>query len=277
MDLFDWFFQGDFGSGPPNWPAMILGLLLAFGCGHIMAWVYMMTHSGLSYSRSFVKSLIFLGMVTPLIVVGVVLRFVLEYPIGVVPAFFGWLGIKSLDVNWLVTPNTLLLGLIFGTVWSWTGFSMIVYSAGLTTIPKDYFEAARVDGASEWQIFRKITWPLLRPVTLVIVTMTLLWELKLFDIVIGATNSQGGVGGAADVLALQMYRYFSNINYSSAAVVATLLTIFTLIVAVGLFRKLLGLPLRKKGRRTAPSVPQVETKPAKAAGDEAQGAVEGIS
>ncbi|HWM53158.1 MAG TPA: sugar ABC transporter permease [Thermoplasmata archaeon] len=226
---------------------------------------------------SFVKSLIFLGMVTPLIVVGVVLRFVLEYPIGLVPAFFGWLGAKSLDVNWLVTPNTLLLGLIFGTVWSWTGFSMIVYSAGLTTIPKDYFEAARVDGASEWQVFRKITWPLLRPVTLVIVTMTLLWELKLFDIVIGATNSQGGVGGAADVLALQMYRYFFVIDYNSAAVVATLLTIFTLIVAIGLFRKLLGLPLRKKGRRTAPSVPEVETESAKPAGDESQGAVEVIS
>jgi len=226
---------------------------------------------------SFVKSLIFLGMVTPLIVVGVVLRFVLEYPIGLVPAFFGWLGVKSLDVNWLVTPNTLLLGLIFGTVWSWTGFSMIVYSAGLTTIPKDYFEAARVDGATEWQVFRKITWPLLRPVTLVIVTMTLLWELKLFDIVIGATNSQGGVGGAADVLALQMYRYFFIIDYSSAAVVATLLTIFTLIVAIGLFRKLLGLPLRKKGRRTVPSVPAVETESAGRAGGEGQGAVEGIS
>src|SRR3989475_2048681 len=176
-------------------------------------------------------------MVTPLIVVGVILRFVLEYPIGVVPAFFGWLGIKSLDVNWLVTPNTLLLGLIFGTVWSWTGFSMIVYSAGLTTIPKDYFEAARVDGASEWQIFRKITWPLLRPVTLVIVTMTLLWELKLFDIVIGATNSQGGVGGAAGVLALQMYRDFFIIDYNSAAVVSTLLTIFSRVVRVWFFRQ----------------------------------------
>ncbi len=226
---------------------------------------------------SFVKSLIFLGMVTPLIVIGVVLRFILEYPIGLVPAFFGWLGIKSLDVNWLVTPNTLLLGLIFGTVWSWTGFSMIVYSAGLTTIPKDYFEAARVDGASEWQVFRKITWPLLRPVTLVIVTMTLLWELKLFDIVIGATNSQGGVGGAADVLALQMYRYFFIIDYNSAAVVATLLTIFTLIVAVGLFRKLLGLPLRKKGRRKVPSAPEIEAESAEPAGDEGPGAVEVIA
>jgi multiple sugar transport system permease protein len=190
--------------------------------------------------------MVFLGMVTPLIVIGVVLRFILEAPIGLVPAFFGWLGIKPLAVNWLSTPSTLLFGLILGTVWSWTGFSMIVYSAGLTTIPKDYFEAARVDGASEWQVFRKITWPLLKPVTLVIVTMTVLWELKLFDIVIGATNQQGGVGGAADVLALQMYRYFATVDYSSAAVVATLLTIFTFIVSISLFRELLNLPRRKR-------------------------------
>jgi multiple sugar transport system permease protein len=195
---------------------------------------------------SLVKSLIFLGMVTPLIVIGVILRFILEAPIGLVPAFFEWLRYKPLAVNWLVTPTTLLPGLILGTVWSWTGFSMIVYSAGLTTIPKDYFEAARVDGATEWQIFRKLTWPLLRPVTLVIVTMTLLWELKLFDIVIGAVGSQGGVGGAADVLALQMYRYFFIIDYNSAAVVATLLTIFTLVVALALFRRFLNLPRRKK-------------------------------
>jgi multiple sugar transport system permease protein len=103
-----------------------------------------------------------------------------------------------------------------------------------------------VDGASEWQVFRKITWPLLKPVTLVVITMTVLWELKLFDIVIGATNQNGGVGGAADVLALQMYRYFFIIDYSGAAVVATLLTIFTFIVSMTLFRELLNLPRRKR-------------------------------
>ena len=200
---------------------------------------------------SIVKSLIFLGMVTPLIVIGVVLRFVLEAPIGIVPAFFGVVGIPQLDVNWLVSPSILLLALILGTVWSWTGFSMIVYSAGLTTIPKDYFEAARVDGASEWRIFRRITWPLLRPVTLVVVTMTLLWELKLFDIIIGATNAYGGAGNAADVLALQMYRYFLSIDYSHAAVVATLLTILTLVVAVFLFRSFLNLPRMRRPKLTA--------------------------
>src|SRR5438093_20847 len=224
---------------------------------------------------SVVKSLIFLGMVTPLIVIGVVLRFILEAPIGLIPAFFGWLGLRSLAGNWLVTPSTLLLGLIFGTVWSWTGFSMIVYSAGVTTIPKDYFEAARVDGATEWQAFRKITWPLLRPITLVIVTMTVLWELKLFDIVIGATNSQGGVGGAADVLALQMYRYFFIIDYNSAAVVATLLTIFTLVVALGLFRRLLSVPGRRKRARPARVARKAE--PARIGSEKPTAATEGIT
>jgi len=67
MEWFDSFFQGDFGSGPSNWPAMILGLLLAFGCGHIMAWVYMVTHSGLSYSRSFVNSLIIMPVIVAMV------------------------------------------------------------------------------------------------------------------------------------------------------------------------------------------------------------------
>src|SRR6266850_1005421 len=66
----DWmrlFFQGDYSLLPPNWPAILLGLLLAFACGHIIAWVYMMTHSGLSYSRSFVNSLIVMPSIVSLV------------------------------------------------------------------------------------------------------------------------------------------------------------------------------------------------------------------
>jgi len=76
--------------------------------------------------------------------------------------------------------------------------------------------------------------------------MTVLWELQLFDIVIGATNQQGGLGGAADVLALQMYRFFYVQDYNHAAVVATLLTIFTFVVSISLFRELLNLPRHKR-------------------------------
>ncbi len=63
----DWLTNADYGSAPPNWPAMVLGLLLAFSCGHIIAWVYMLTHSGLSYSRSFVNSLIVMPTIVSLV------------------------------------------------------------------------------------------------------------------------------------------------------------------------------------------------------------------
>lgn len=59
--------QGDYGLAPANWPATLLGLLVAFGCGHVVAWVYMMTHSGLSYSRSFVNSLIIMPSIVSLV------------------------------------------------------------------------------------------------------------------------------------------------------------------------------------------------------------------
>ncbi len=188
---------------------------------------------------SVVKSMVFLGMVTPLIVGGIILRYLFDEKSGIVPQFFGAIGIKSLAIQWTQYPSTLLFGLIFGSVWLWTGFSLIIYSAGLTTIPKDYFEAAQIDGASSWQMFRKITWPLLRPITLVVVTMTVLWELKIFDIVYAATNPNGGVGNAADVLALQMWRYaFRAGNYAEAAVVATLLSGLTLLVASFMFHRM---------------------------------------
>jgi len=198
---------------------------------------------------SVVKSMVFLGMVTPMIVGGIILRFLFDEKSGIVPSAFGFLGFKGLAIQWTSFPETLLFGLIFGSVWLWVGFSLIVYSAGLTTIPRDYFEAAAMDGASSWQTFRRVTWPLLRPTTLTVVTMTILWELKLFDIVFAATNTNGGVDGAADVLALQMFRYaFIAGNFNFAAVVATLLTGLTLLVSAGMFKRIIIGPSKKAGR-----------------------------
>lgn len=190
---------------------------------------------------SIVKSAIFLGMVTPMIVGGVILRFLYEGGVGLVPALFGALGVPGLSYGWTAHPETLLFGLIFGSVWLWTGFSLIVYSAGLTTIPQEYFEAAKVDGASPARTFFRVTLPLLKPMTLTVVTMTVLWELKIFDIVYVATNAGGGVGRAADVLALQVYRYAFVAydlqgHYQIAAAVATLLTLLTLLPTLWMLR-----------------------------------------
>ncbi len=139
--------------------------------------------------------------------------------------------------SWTAYPDTALLALIFGSVWLWVGFSTVLYSAGLETIPKDLYEAAQLDGASALKIFTKITIPMLRPITIVVVTMTLLWELKVFDIVYVAT--MGGPGGASNVLALQMYLYaFRALDFNRSAVVAVLLTMSTLLVSLPLLRTL---------------------------------------
>ena len=65
--MLDRLLQGDYGSAPTNWPVVVLGLLLAFACGHVLAWVYMYTHSGLSYSRSFVNALVLMPMTVALV------------------------------------------------------------------------------------------------------------------------------------------------------------------------------------------------------------------
>lgn len=183
---------------------------------------------------SVVKSVIYLGMVTPMIVGGIILLFTFSEGIGIVNGFFSVLGFEELTRTWTRYPETALFSVIFGSVWLWTGFSMILYSAGLATIPKDYYEAAEIDGASPFRTFFRITLPLLKPITITVVTMTILWELKIYDIVWAAFKGTRGPGGAANVLALQMYLWMRSREFGSAAVLATFLTALTLVVAVGM-------------------------------------------
>jgi len=175
-----------------------------------------------------IKSAVFLGVVIPLIVGGVLLRFIYEADAGIVNAFLRVVGLGYLTRTWTAFPQTILLSLILGSVWIWTGFSMIVYSAGLEGIPIELFEVAKIDGASRWRTFWRITVPMLRPATMIVVTMTLLWELKIFDIV--WVIQRGGPGGASMVMALMMYLHaflYIPSNFGTASAIATLLTIMT--------------------------------------------------
>jgi len=184
---------------------------------------------------SIVKSVVFIGMVTPLIVGGIVLRYTFAERVGIVTAFFDMFGFEGLSRTWTAFPNTALFALIFGSVWLWTGFSMIIYSAGLATIPKEYYEAAKIDGAGPFKMFRRITFPLLKPLNIVVITMTVLYDLKIFDIVYAATF--GGPGKASTVLAFEMWlQAFRFLNFNGAAVIATLLTLLTLVVTIPMIR-----------------------------------------
>jgi ABC-type sugar transport system permease subunit len=93
-----------------------------------------------------IKSIVFLGMVTPMVVGGVILRFLFDGNVGVVPAFLSLFGLARRTLT--AYPDTALLALILGSLWLWTPFSMVLYSAGLETIPDYVYEAAVIDGAS---------------------------------------------------------------------------------------------------------------------------------
>jgi multiple sugar transport system permease protein len=184
----------------------------------------------------FIKSVIFLGMVIPMIVGGVIIRFLFDQNSGLVPLVMRALGSAQLGKSWTAYPQTALLALIIGSIWLWTGFSLTMHGAGLATIPREIYEAAEVDGASTVRKFFQITVPMLAPVTSVVVAMTLLYEIKIFDVVYAATL--GGPGGASMVLSLQMYFYaFRKLDYNMASAVATLLTMFTVGIGVWLIRR----------------------------------------
>lgn len=177
---------------------------------------------------SIIKSIVFLGMVTPMIVGGIILRFMFDGSIGIVSGIVRLFG--GTPETLTAYPETALLSLILGSLWLWVPFGMVLYSAGLETIPSEVYEAAMIDGASPLSMFFRITFPLLRPITEVVVTMTFLWDLKIFDVVYAAT--MGGPGGASNVLALQMYFYaFREFNWNNAAVVACVLMLLTTLVA----------------------------------------------
>jgi len=185
-----------------------------------------------AWGGNVIKSIIFLGMITPMVVGGGIVTFIFDEYSGIVNAILRSVGLDQLVRSWMVFPDTALLALILGSILLWTGFSVILYSSGLSTIPQEWYEAAEVDGANAFQKFFYITVPSLKPVTITVVSMSLLWELKVFDMVYTATG--GGPGGASTVLALRMYTLaFRALDPNRSAVIATLLTVLTL--AIGIF------------------------------------------
>jgi alpha-glucoside transport system permease protein len=106
-------------------------------------------------------------------------------------------------ITWLGKELITLSAIIAG-VWIWGGFALLLIAAGLASLPRDVLEAARVDGASEWQVFRRVTVPLLKPVLIVVFVTLTINALKMFDLIIGI--APGSVQADANVIALEMWR-----------------------------------------------------------------------
>ena len=120
-------------------------------------------YSTLVKHKSFFRAIYYMPVVTPMVAVAFVWKFMYNPQIGTINQIFG------LDVNWLMNPKTALAAVMVMTIWKDFGYAVVMYMAGLYSLPADALEAAKVDGASAWQTFRYITFPLLKPMTLFVV------------------------------------------------------------------------------------------------------------
>ena len=167
--------------------------------------------------RGFYRTALFLPVVMSFVVVGILWTWIYNLDFGLLNSLLRAVGLDGLALNWLGDTKVALWALIGVDIWKWYGFHMVIFLAGLQTIPAELYEAARIDGASRLNRLVSITLPLLRPVMLVNVTISLMGAMNVFDIPYVMT--QGGPANATNVLALHMYLEafkFNRIGYGAA-------------------------------------------------------------
>ncbi|MFP8958230.1 carbohydrate ABC transporter permease [Natrialbaceae archaeon A-CW3] len=172
--------------------------------------------------RQILRSMIFAGFTVPPIVIGLVLMFVYDPQAGIFNEVLRVMGQEQWVRNWTQSPQVAIYALIAGGIWVHTGFSMLLYSSALSALDPSLIESAKIDGAGPWRRFRDIIWPLVRPVTAVVVIMGIIWVMRMFDIVFAAGGAAGGPNHAYSVLGIEVYRaaFRPPIDYGMAMVVA---------------------------------------------------------
>lgn len=183
----------------------------------------------------FFRTVFFAPVVTSGIAWVIVWKFLLQEDSGAVNQMLAFIGIDG--PNWLREPDWAMVSVIVTRVLKMVGLNMILYIAALQSIPRHYVEAARLEGASGWQVFRMVTLPTLAPVTLMITIVTLVGSFKVFDHIYLMTN--GGPENGTLVLAFYIYQRafeFFQIGYASALAVI----MFLVIMGLTLIRVLLS-------------------------------------
>lgn len=178
-------------------------------------------------------------LVSPL-VVGYLWVLMLRPQFGVLNAMFDAVGLESMSRPWLGDPDTALPVVILINAWQWVGFPMLLFGAALASIPEEYDAAARIDGASTWQVFTRITFPLLTPALGTVTVLTFIGSFNLFALAYAVGGSQGDPGGALDVLGLVFYRTafeggVNAIGLSSALAVLMFVFIFGIALVANRF------------------------------------------
>jgi multiple sugar transport system permease protein/raffinose/stachyose/melibiose transport system permease protein len=179
----------------------------------------------------FVRALFFVPVLMSALAVGYVFQAILK-PDGALNSVLGGLLGQSVTVPWLGSTTWTVVTVAIVHSWKWMGLAMLVYLAGLKTIPEDLVEAARIDGAGRWTAFRYIRLPLLAPAVTFNVATALLGTMNGFDVVQATTG--GGPARSTEVLNIFIFRTFGQGLYAQSTAMSLVLFLSILVLAVPL-------------------------------------------
>lgn len=183
-------------------------------------------------ARGFLRSTVFFPVLVSTIGVGITFRVLMDPHDGLINGTLAIFGIAD-GPAWLTDPSLALLSVALVTVWKGLGVGTVIYMAGLVAIPREYYEAAKCDGAGAWATFRRITLPLLSPATATVVLLALINGLRSFDLVWVMTR--GGPGFSSDVIASVIYKQYQAGFYGLSTAGNVLLFVFVTAIVVPVF------------------------------------------
>jgi ABC-type sugar transport system permease subunit len=185
------------------------------------------------FGRNIFRTVLFLPVVLSFVAIGVIWTLFFNFDYGILNAVLVAIGLQGLKHDWLGSADTALGAVIFVDIWKWTGFHLVIYLAGLQSIPRDLYEAARIDGANAWQRFRRITVPLLQPFTAINVLLASLGAFSVFDLIYVMT--QGGPFKATNVAMIEIYLQafqFNRLGYAGAMSIVLLALVAAMSIVI---------------------------------------------
>ncbi|HXE50116.1 MAG TPA: sugar ABC transporter permease [Ramlibacter sp.] len=183
--------------------------------------------------KSVAKLLLLLPLVATPVAVGIVFNLFYDPTIGLLNFALDALGLPQ--GRWVSSEGTVMMSLILVDVWQWTPMITLIVLAGLAGLSEEPTEAARVDGASEWQMLRYVTIPMVMPVILTATILRLIDALKTFDIIFAMTG--GGPGYASETLNIMGFKYsFEYFRMGQASVILVVLFLVVLLCSLGIMK-----------------------------------------
>ena len=175
----------------------------------------------------FIKAAIFAPLVFSMVATGLIWAWLYNPAYGLINQIFNLIGLEQLAMGWLSDKDLVMWSIIFVAIWRQVGYVMVLYLAGLSGVDPTLLDASKVDGCNGWQTFRNVTFPLLSPITIIVVIVSVIDSLRAFDLV--SVMTAGGPYNSSSVLANFMYiESFHNYKMGYGAAIAVILFIITL-------------------------------------------------